>query len=399
MSSFGYTYDNIGNRLTKTTMNGTYDYTYNNIYALTQVEDPENNITVYNYNGVHSRTNVNGESYIINNLNQYTNVGSTNYIYDTKGNLTGDESWSYTYDYENRLISAADGITTATYTYDYSGRRIAKDVDGVTTRYVYDGIHIIAEYDASDSLLQRNIFGIGTDEILKRTDYTGEYPVDYYYHKDGLGSVVTISDSAGDIIEKYFYDVYGDVIIKDSNDNIFSQSAINNRYMFTAREYDRETGLYYYRARMYSSALGRFLQPDPVGYYESMNLYQYVKNNPVNWIDPMGLYKCDPSLCERNKRSCLQSAKQELRRCLQKQTGEAGMSGYVGVPGAIITGAYVGARIGGPYGAIVGAATGSLYGVGGLFISNWNLNLCQENYEDAEKTCLKIYGICMSACK
>ena len=107
-----------------------------------------------------------------------------------------------------------------------------------------------------------------------------------------MGSIVTITDSSGDIVEKYFYDAYGNVIIKGSNNNVLSQSAINNRYMFTAREYDAETGLYYYRARMYSSELGRFLQPDPISYYDSMNLYQYVKNNPVNFIDPFGLCNC-----------------------------------------------------------------------------------------------------------
>jgi RHS repeat-associated protein len=62
-----------------------------------------------------------------------------------------------------------------------------------------------------------------------------------------------------------------------------------NRFMFTGREWDYTTQLYYYRFRDYSPQLGRFLQPDPVGYYDSMNLYAYCTNNPINWFDPWGL--------------------------------------------------------------------------------------------------------------
>jgi RHS repeat-associated protein len=139
-------------------------------------------------------------------------------------------------------------------------------------------------------------------------DAAGAGETRYYYHGacpgmflagNGLGSVIALSNIDGDIVEAYSYDVYGtptiytsagaDGIWRTSDDTTATVSAIGNPYMFTGRRYDAETGLYYYRARMYSPALGRFLQTDPIGYDDGMNMYTYCGNNPLRWIDPLGL--------------------------------------------------------------------------------------------------------------
>jgi len=103
----------------------------------------------------------------------------------------------------------------------------------------------------------------------------------YYYHFDGPGSVVALSDSDGDSCQSYEYSVYGQVAAEDPNHT--------NPYMFTGRRFDIETGLYYYRARYYNPYIGRFLQTDPIGYGDGINWYAYCGNNPLNATDPFGL--------------------------------------------------------------------------------------------------------------
>jgi RHS repeat-associated protein len=113
-----------------------------------------------------------------------------------------------------------------------------------------------------------------------------------YYHHDGLGSTVALTDAAGAKIESYTYDVFGTVSIFDAAGFPQSSSTAGNRFLFTGREFVKEANLYDYRNRIYSSELGRFLQTDPIRFDAGdVNLYRYVSNNPVNWVDPTGLGK------------------------------------------------------------------------------------------------------------
>ncbi|MFA4842824.1 MAG: RHS repeat-associated core domain-containing protein [Candidatus Omnitrophota bacterium] len=282
-------YDKVGNRLSMTTQEGTHNYTYDNIYQLKTVDYPVASSftdTTFNYDSTGNRTStVNGgtTNYTSNSLNQYTQVKATSYTYDNNGNLTSDGANTYTYDYENRLTNVviASPQGEAIYKYDPFGRRIKR---GLTPQgpvpdlfFIYDGDQIIAEYDSSGTLIAKYVYGSGIDEPIKME----KGGTSYYYHYDGLGSVTNLTDSSGATVETYSYDAFGKPSIA---------SSIGNRFMFTGREYDSETGLYHYRARAYSPTLGRFLQRDPIGYWDSFNLYQYCRDNPVNSIDPLGLW-------------------------------------------------------------------------------------------------------------
>jgi len=139
------------------------------------------------------------------------------------------------------------------------------------------------------SLPNPYVYGPGVDQPVCMIEVADSNAVSYY-HFDGLGSVVALSNSSGTTIQTYEYTVYGDVAAEDPNHP--------NSFLFTSRRFDRETGLYYYRARYYNPYIGRFLQTDPVGYDVDMNLYRYCMNNPLNLVDPTGAC-CDP--CEPNE--------------------------------------------------------------------------------------------------
>ena len=170
------------------------------------------------------------------------------------------------------------------YKHDVYGRRSEKKVDGYSTRYVYDGDHVIAEYDGNNNLLRKYIYGPGIDQPVCMIEESDSET--YYYHYDALGSVVALSDSSGDTVQTYEYSVYGQVAVEDINHP--------NPYMFAGRRFDIEIGLYYNRARYYNPFIGRFLQADPIGYNDSMNLYAYCGNSPISRTDSSGLYWTGP---------------------------------------------------------------------------------------------------------
>jgi len=248
-----------------------FSYTYNEIGNRTG-EDVDD--TRYLFNPLGTTTT----DYSANNLNQYTLINEVTITHDANGNLIFDGQNSYSYDAENHLVTANTPDHSAIYQYDPFGRRAAKEVDGSETIYLYDRDQVIAEYDDGGQLLRRFIYGSFLDEPACMQ--VGE--LSYFYHFNALGSVVALSDDAGNEAEIYTYSPFGRVL---------QNSTLGNPYLYTGRRYDTSMELYYYRTRMYNPALGRFLQPDPISYAGGANLYGYVLNDPINYTDSWGLFR------------------------------------------------------------------------------------------------------------
>jgi RHS repeat-associated protein len=287
-------------------------YFYDEIYRVLNVASakPE----AFTYDGTGNRLSGPGAkdtgalpadiSYLYNNANQLSRGRKLEYDYDNAGNQTTkivpgatDKSWTQIWNLQNQLVTVekikGNERRTVTFKYDPFGRRIEKQLetvlDGLTTtstwKYVYDNEDIAMEVLSDDSGESKSIFthGPGIDEPLAM-ERDGAF---YYYHADGLGSIAVITSATPALVQKYGYDSFGMVT---------PETGFRNSYTYTGREWDKETGLYYYRARYYDPMEGRFISKDPIGFAGGdVNLYGYVQSNPVNLVDPSGLAGYIPS--------------------------------------------------------------------------------------------------------
>ncbi|MFZ0563339.1 MAG: RHS repeat-associated core domain-containing protein [Terriglobales bacterium] len=207
-------------------------------------------------------------------------------VIDANGNTLSDPSGkSYTWDYENRLVQAVvPGTGTVSFKYDPFGRRIQKSGPLGTTNYLYDGMdtdaNAIEELDGGGNVLSRFAQGPGIDRPL--AEFAAGAAT--YYEQDGLGSVTSLSSGTGTIGNTYTYDSYGRLTA--------STGTLTNPFQFTGRDFDPETQLNFYRARYYDNSTGRFISEDPSQFDAGDDFYVYVKNNPLIWIDPLGLVQC-----------------------------------------------------------------------------------------------------------
>ncbi len=142
------------------------------------------------------------------------------------------------------------------------------------------------------------VYGNYIDEPITMTASESGRGGTYYYHTNNMFNVRALTDSSGDVVERYRYTAYGEPTIYDDQGGEISHSAVGNAYMFQGRRHDPETGLYYYRNRYYSATLGRFVTRDPMGYVDGYCLYVGFTQSPLETRDPLGLKGEDGSIPE-----------------------------------------------------------------------------------------------------
>ena len=285
-----FDYDN-GNRRTKLTYpSGTStEYGYDTASRLTGLTYKHGGNTLgaltYAYDVASQRTQVGGSwartglsaavnSATYNAGNHQTAFAGQTLTYDLNGNLTGDGTNTYTWNARNQLGSLS-GPVPGSFVYDASGRRQRKTINGTITDFVYDGLNPVRE--AVGATTVDLLTGLGIDEYFTRTDSSSSRDL----LSDALGSTVSLADSSGTTQTDYSYEPFGVATT--------SGSTSTNELGYTGREADG-AGLNYYRARYYHPGLQRFVAEDPIRFGGGdVNLYAYVGNAPLNYIDPSGL--------------------------------------------------------------------------------------------------------------
>jgi RHS repeat-associated protein len=305
LSHLTYAYD-AADRLTGYTgPEGVKTYTYDNTDQLTNVAGSNGLYTeTFTYDANGNRTMA---GYATGTGNRMTADGTYTYTYDDNGNTLQRTQTSnghvtdYTWDHRNRLTkvqnrNSAGGavVYEEDYTYDVFDRRIGVNIDadgagagaGVQTWTLYDRDNAWADFNGAGSLTMHYLNGAGMDERYARIDSGGTVA---WYLADNLGSVRQVVDKNGTVLDALTYSAFGTILSETNAGN-------GDRFKYTGREWDAGTGQYYYRARYYGAAVGRFTSEDPISIQLGGDIqpYRYGLNDPLTTVDRTGTTPDNP---------------------------------------------------------------------------------------------------------
>ncbi|MHA7918843.1 RHS repeat-associated core domain-containing protein [Alloalcanivorax xenomutans] len=303
-----YLYDHVGNivQISDTASGRTVIYDYDALYRLVRVDstnDAEDR--AYSYDAVgNRRTEVrNGVTYhYCFDVDDCNEGPSGNRLMNIRvGSMNGPIYRQFKYDDSGRVTEKLDANGVPLYTVTYDGKGRASEINGKLFEYDHAGYrirngerlhyledeHLDSTYDLDGVLKNSYLHGVVVDELLNGFSYYSEDQNDrtnYTFHNDHLNSVSALTGHNGAVEERTTFDAFGMPLSQ-------SMPGTENTLLYTGREYDRNSGLYYYRARYYDPEIGRFISEDPARFEGGINFYAYVGNNPINYNDPMGLVK------------------------------------------------------------------------------------------------------------
>ena len=300
-----YTYDKNG-RLTKAEVidhteggagSGTTEYTYDLAGNRDKELTPEGLLLDYHYNGLNQLFLIETEEQ--DDTGEWQVRATETYTYDRNGNQTGKtssasgETISMTYDAANRLAGyekKKDGTTLLNQKnrYNGEGHRIRKEEtkgkESSVRNYYYQDGKVLYTTDGANQRDSFNLLGL-EDNVIATARGTGSSETWYLYNKDTRGSTSSLIDDGGTAAAAYEYDAFGNTTARIGEN-------FDNEICYTGQVYDKETGLYYYNARFYDPEDGRFLTQDTYRGEQmepdTLHLYAYCANNPVNYVDPSG---------------------------------------------------------------------------------------------------------------
>lgn len=259
--SRSFTYDNMDRLKTHAGPDGNYEYNYD-LNGNRGWHKRNGTTTNYNYNTAKTR------------LTSLSGGTSENRYYDANGNTTRIGNRYFDHNDLNRLWRYREGSVTVTYTHNAFGERQMKQQGSTITRYVYSGPSLLHERVGST---KRDYIYLGGEPIALVKNGTL-----YYIHNDHLGRPELVTNSAKSVVWSSQNNAFGNTPGTDLIGNL--------NIGFPGQYYDIESGTYYNYFRTYDSLTGRYLQSDPIGLNGGLNTYSYAYNNPINFIDPLGLY-------------------------------------------------------------------------------------------------------------
>ncbi|HLA74959.1 MAG TPA: RHS repeat-associated core domain-containing protein [Gammaproteobacteria bacterium] len=279
-------------RITGMTIPVNQSLSYDSLDRLIQYSTPTTNQSYsYDSNGNRTALSIDANTYpytyasASNRLNQINGPIFSTYTYNAAGSLIQDNGHSYIYSATGRLARVSYGASNNYYKINGLGQRVRKYGAGVVSGmnvFMYDESgHLIGEYDASGLPIEETIYLENVPVAVLRGNNI------YYIHADHLNAPRVITDTSNRIVWRWDSDPFGVGAANEDPDGDLVKFNYNLR--FPGQYFDKETGLYYNMARDYDSQTGRYIQSDPIGLAGGLNPYTYVSNNPLSFIDPLGL--------------------------------------------------------------------------------------------------------------